>query len=160
MTLDVSTDMKELGFDDQIAVLIMKASKAIDKTGTLDMTNQHGLTGSQWRVIVALSVKEGMNQKEIAEMIFLETPTLVPAIDKMEKNGLVERRPDPKDRRNNRIFLTKKSKVLIEPVVDFILEFRKLITKNVSAKDLEITKEVLRKIAKNADARYEEITKK
>jgi hypothetical protein len=30
----------------------------------------------------------------------------------------------------------------------------------VSAKDLEITKEVLQKIAKNADARYEEITKK
>ena len=72
-------------------------------------------------------VPEGQPVKEIAEMIFLETPTLVPAIDKMEKNGLVERRPDPKDRRNNRIFLTKKSKVLIEPVVDFILEFRKLL---------------------------------
>jgi len=152
--------MKDLGFDDGIGVLIMRASKAIDKTGTLDMTNQHGLTGSQWRVIVALSVKEGMNQKEIAEMIFLETPTLVSAIDKMEKNGLVERRADPKDRRNNKIFLTKKSKLLIEPVVDFILDFRKLITKNVSAKDLEICKEVLRKITKNANIRYDEITKK
>jgi hypothetical protein len=49
--------------------------------------------------------------------------------------------------------------MLIEPVVDFILEFQKMSTKNVSAKDLEITKEVLRKIAKNSDARYEEITK-
>lgn len=152
--------MKDLGFNDGIGVLIMRASKAIDKTGTLDMTNQHGLTGSQWRVIVALSVKEGMNQKEIAEMIFLESPTLVTAIDKMEKNDLVERRADPKDRRNNKIFLTKKSKLLIEPVVDFILDFRKLVTKNVSAKDLEICKEVLRKITINANTRYDEITKK
>ena len=152
--------MKEVGFDDDIGVLIMTASKAIDKTGTMDMTTQHGLTGSQWRAILALSINEGMNQKDIAEMIFLETPTLVSAIDKMEKNGLVERKPDLEDRRNNKIFLTKKSKAMIEPLVNFILEFRKLVTKNVSAKDLEITKEVLRKIAKNADARYEEITKK
>jgi MarR family transcriptional regulator for hemolysin len=152
--------MKELGFEENIGVLIMRASRSIDKTGTLDMVNQHGLSGSQWRIIVALSIKEGMNQKEIADLIFLETPTLVPAIDKMEKVGLVERRADPKDRRNNRIFLTKKSRMLIEPVVDFILEFQKMSTKNVSAKDLEITKEVLRKMAKNADARYEEITKK
>jgi len=151
--------MKELGFDDSIAVLIMTASKVIDKTATLDVTNQLGLTGSQWRVIVALSVKEGMTQKEIADMIFLETPTLVPVIDKMEKNGLLERRPDPIDRRNNKIFLTKKSKALIAPVIDFILKFRKIITKNVSAKDLETTKEVLRKITKNANSRYEEITK-
>ncbi len=152
--------MKELGFDDDIGVLIMRASKAIDKTATLDMINQHGFTGSQWRVILALSINEGMNQKDIADMIFLETPTLVSAIDKMEKNGLVERRSDPKDRRNNKIFLTKKSKALIEPLVNFILEWRKLVTKNVSAKDLEITKEVLQKIAKNADVRYDEITKK
>ena len=152
--------MKELGFDDDIGVLIMRASKAIDKTATLDMINQHGFTGSQWRVILALSINEGMNQKDIADMIFLETPTLVSAIDKMEKNGLVERKPDLEDRRNNKIFLTKKSKAMIEPLVDFILEFRKLVTKNVSAKDLEITKEVLQKIAKTADVRYDEITKK
>ena len=151
--------MKELGFDDDIGVLIMRASKAIDKTATLDMINQHGFTGSQWRVILALSINEGMNQKDIADMIFLETPTLVPVIDKMEKNGLLERRLDPKDRRNNKIFLTKKSKALIAPVIDFILKFRKIITKNVSAKDLETTKEVLRKITKNANSRYEEITK-
>jgi len=55
--------------------------------------------------------------------------------------------------------LTKKSKALIAPVIDFILKFRKIITKNVSAKDLETTKEVLRKITKNANSRYEEITK-
>ncbi len=152
--------MKELGFDDSIGVLIMTAAKAIEKTGTLDITNQLGLTGSQWRVIVALSVNEGMNQKEIAEMIFLETPTLVPVIDKMEKNGLLERRADPEDRRNNKIFLTKKSKALVEPVVNFILNFRKMLTKNVSAKDLETTKKVLREMTKSAGSHYEKITKK
>ncbi|HET7644278.1 MAG TPA: MarR family transcriptional regulator [Nitrososphaeraceae archaeon] len=49
-----------------------------------------------------------LSQKKIAEKLRLEGPTLIPIIDKLEKDGLVVRKIDPNDRRNNRFFLTPK----------------------------------------------------
>ena len=51
----------------------------------------------------------GLSQKEIADKLGLEGPTIIPIIDKLEKDGFVKRMVDKNDRRNNRIFLTEKT---------------------------------------------------
>ena len=115
------------------------------------MYERFGLTGAQWKIIVVLSIKEGITQKNIADMAFVEAPTLVPVIDKMEKEGYLTRQPDPKDRRNNLIFMTKKSQDIVDPIIDSVLEVRNIGLKKISKKDMEIAKKVLEQIKINTE---------
>src|SRR5947208_12198102 len=84
--------------------------------------------------------------------------TLVPIMDKMEREELVERRPDPKDRRNNRIFLTKKSESIVDSIVEIILAVRKAIYKGLSNEEIESSRIILKKIMHNADSTTNKIT--
>src|SRR5205807_3339760 len=58
-----------------------------------------GLTRSQWQVLAYLSLHEGINQSGLAELLEIEPITLGRIVDKLQMFGLVERRPDPSDRR-------------------------------------------------------------
>jgi DNA-binding MarR family transcriptional regulator len=49
---------------------------------------------------------EGANQRELAQHMRIEPPTLVRHLDKLADEGLVERRPDPDDRRVVRVVVT------------------------------------------------------
>ena len=115
------------------------------------MHEHFGLTGAQWKIVVILSIKEGITQKNIADMAFVEAPTLVPVIDKMEKDGYLTRQSDPKDRRNNLIFMTEKSKDMVDQIIDSVLEVRNMGLGKISKKDMEITKKVLEQIRTNTE---------
>ena len=100
---------------------------------------------------MVLSLTEGITQKHLADMAFVEAPTLVPIIDKMEKEGYLTRQPDPHDRRNNLIFMTEKSKELVDPIIDCILEIRDMVLNKISNKDMDVTKKVLQQIKVNTE---------
>ena len=70
----------------------------------------YDLTSSQFCVLVKLFEEEGLSQTELAARLFIESPTLVRTLDKMEESGFIERRSSPKDRRAHQIFLKKKGK--------------------------------------------------
>ena len=65
-----------------------------------------GITRAQWAVLVRLDHSEGLNQSELAELLDLQPITLTRLLDKLCDGGLIERRPDPADRRAKRLFLT------------------------------------------------------
>ncbi|MGD9867344.1 MAG: MarR family winged helix-turn-helix transcriptional regulator, partial [Hyphomicrobiales bacterium] len=65
-----------------------------------------GITRPQWLVMTRLHRQPGLSQSELAELIEVEKATAGRLIDRLEANGWVERRPDPADRRINRIYMT------------------------------------------------------
>jgi DNA-binding MarR family transcriptional regulator len=65
-----------------------------------------GLTRAQWVVIARLHRRPGLNQSEVADLLEIEKATAGRLIDRMEAKGWLERRPDPNDRRVNRLHLT------------------------------------------------------
>jgi MarR family transcriptional regulator for hemolysin len=75
---------------------------------------QYGMTRAQWAVLVRLDRAEGLNQSELAEMLDLQPITLTRLLDKLADSGLIERRPDPDDRRAKRLFLTPAARPLLE----------------------------------------------
>jgi|HubBroStandDraft_6_1064221.scaffolds.fasta_scaffold179354_2 MarR family transcriptional regulator for hemolysin len=75
---------------------------------------QFGMTRAQWAVLVRLDLYEGLNQSELAEMLDLQPITLTRLLDKLCDSGLIERRPDPDDRRAKRLFLTRAARPLLE----------------------------------------------
>ena len=131
--------------------MLKTSAKAWEKAADIELRERFGLIGAQWKIIVILSVKEGITQKHIADMAFVEAPTLVPIIDKMEKGNYITRQSDPKDRRNNLIFMTKKSKKIVDPIIDCIVEIRNMGLAKISKKDMEIAKKVLEQITANTE---------
>ena len=106
--------IKQYNFDNSIGYKVYRTSRAFQKAFDLELYHKVGMTLSQWRVINVLVSFNGITQKEIADKLELEAPSLIPMIDKLQSLELVERRSDPKDRRINRIYLTKKAESLYE----------------------------------------------
>jgi MarR family transcriptional regulator for hemolysin len=73
-----------------------------------------GITRAQWAVMARLDRQEGLKQSELAEMLDLQPITLTRLLDRLGDSGLIERRPDPHDRRANRLFLTPAARPLLE----------------------------------------------
>ncbi len=72
-----------------------------------------GMTRAQWAVLVRLDRSEGLKQSELAEILDLQPITLTRLLDRLNASGLIERRPDPNDRRANRLYLTPAARPLL-----------------------------------------------
>jgi MarR family transcriptional regulator for hemolysin len=123
----------------------------MERAAEYEMRKELGLTPSQWKVILALSLFNGISQKELADKIYVDGSTLVPVIDKMESGGLLERKSDPSDRRNNQLFLTKKAESTVDSIIEIILQLRKKLYQGISQGEQEIIRTALQKIIDNAD---------
>jgi len=143
--------LKKLDYKNSVAFISRNTSKVLEKALDTELLRTYGLSGAQWKVIAVLAINDGLSQKELADFLSLDASSLVPIIDRLEQNQFVTRKPDPKDRRNNRIFLTKKSESIIDSIVDAILKLRKAVYKDILVRDIEITKKVLQKMTKNAE---------
>jgi MarR family transcriptional regulator, transcriptional regulator for hemolysin len=65
-----------------------------------------GLTRSQWQVLTYLDRNEGINQSRLAGLLDVEPITLSRIVDKLQSFRLIERQPDPTDRRVWTLHLT------------------------------------------------------
>ena len=72
-----------------------------------------GVTRPQWQVLVMLNRHEGVNQGGLAELLDVEPITVCRMVDRLQEADLVERRPDPADRRSWRLHLTGKAAALL-----------------------------------------------
>lgn len=73
-----------------------------------------GTTRAQWIVLFRLRQQEGLSQVDLAEVLELQPISLVRLLDRLVEHGLLERRPDPRDRRANRLFLTEGGRQLVD----------------------------------------------
>jgi MarR family transcriptional regulator, transcriptional regulator for hemolysin len=73
-----------------------------------------GTTRAQWIVLFRLRQQEGLSQVDLADVLELQPISLVRLLDRLVEHGLLERRPDPRDRRANRLFLTHSGRQLVD----------------------------------------------
>ena len=71
-----------------------------------------GMTRAQWLVLTRLYRRSGASQTELADMLEVDRASAGRMIDRMEKSGWLERRPDSVDRRVNRLYLTAEARRL------------------------------------------------
>jgi len=77
------------------------------------VARDYGMTRAQWSVLKCIERNEGLKQAELAELLDLQPITLTRLVDRLCDNGLIERRPDPNDRRAKRLFLTAAAQPLL-----------------------------------------------
>lgn len=75
-----------------------------------------GLYRGQQFVLSVLWENEGLTHSELAEKILVRPATTTNLLKRMEKAGLVERRPDPDDQRVSRVYLTDAARSMHDTV--------------------------------------------
>lgn len=78
--------------------------------------NQMSMTLPLCKVLAYLERNEGVSQSKLAELTQLEPMAMVRILDRMEADGLVERQPDPADRRARSLYLTSKAKPMLDEI--------------------------------------------
>lgn len=74
------------------------------------------LTLADCRTLVLLERHEGESQATVARLVNLQPMAMVRLLDRMERDGLLQRRPDPEDRRARRLYLTRKARPLLSEI--------------------------------------------
>ncbi|MBM3141960.1 MAG: MarR family transcriptional regulator [Chloroflexi bacterium] len=103
-----------------------------------------GLTPPQYFVFNALWMGDGITIGELGDRVSLDSSTLTGIIDRMEKSGYVERKPNPDDRRSALVFLTEKAKELGSRILEFADELDTTLKQPFSKKDMATFEKVLR----------------
>lgn len=101
-------------------------------------------------VLLALWNEDGLKVVELARRSGLETSTMTGLIDRMERDGLAERRADASDRRVQRINLTENGREVMEPVLRVVDHTLGVVFTGIPSEDLSKTTDVLRRVLVNA----------
>jgi MarR family transcriptional regulator, transcriptional regulator for hemolysin len=141
--------MQKYDYENNIGFIVNRTARAFVKAFDTELRDKVGVTFGQWKVIVMLVNQNGLTQKEIADRLGLEGPTLIPVIDKMEKDGLVIRKVDAGDRRNNRIYSTQKADALWDKMLECASRIRQISVKDIPEQNIIIMRDVLDKIWQN-----------
>ena len=109
----------------------------------------YDVTAEQLIIMVILGQHDGSNQQLIAEVSGKDKTSTTRMIDTMERNGLVRRVPDPKDRRQKRIHLTDKGRYEQEQMMTHIYATHESATYGISPEELKLCKDVLGRVLSN-----------
>ncbi|MFN4355920.1 MarR family winged helix-turn-helix transcriptional regulator [Parvibaculum sp.] len=111
-----------------------------------------GITVPQSRVLAALRQHDGLTQTEIADLVMMEKAPLGRTIDRMEEVGLVERRPDPADRRVRRVYLTDAIERLYDPLWGAAFAMFDVALEGFTPEEYQAFLAMLRRIKDNLEA--------
>jgi DNA-binding MarR family transcriptional regulator len=106
--------------DDCISFLTAKAAQSVARVSRERLT-PHGITPVQYAVLQVLWEKDGRNAAELCTRLAIDSATVTGVLDRLEKLELIQRRPDPTDRRVNRLYLTREARrrrALLQAVMD------------------------------------------
>src|SRR5947209_16812086 len=104
-------------FENSVLYWVIPTAHALERAFNEEVA-PHGITHAQCQVLFWLAHDGDLAQAELAERMRVEPPTLAGILDRMERDGWVERRPAPGDRRRKLVRPTPQ----VEPVWTKIMQ--------------------------------------
>jgi len=105
------------------------------------------LTTPQYMVFNALWMGDGITIGELGQRVALDGSTITGILDRMEKSGYVERRPNAGDRRSALVHLTEKAREVGPQIIKFADELDESIRQRFSSADMAVFERVLHDLA-------------
>ena len=94
------------------------------------------ITNEQWIVLKVIRENPAVSQTEIAELSQKDKTNITRILDLLEKNTYIERRRDDRDRRMNRIYITKHGKKVLTAVNPVTQKINKICTQSLNEKEV------------------------
>lgn len=133
---------------ENLAFLLADVSRLIRRSFQKHIEGS-SLTQAQARALIYVSRNEGIQQCELAELLEIQPITLARLIDQLEHSELVERRPNPTDRRAYQLFLTTKAAPHLAAIHDVGTAIRADALRGVNKDELAVLLATLNKMRTN-----------
>lgn len=131
-----------------VGFLLNRAARSM-KRGLEARLAEYGITATQYVVLALLDREDGLSQTQLADRLSFDNPTVTGVIDRMERDGLVERRRTSDDRRIINIFLSGKARTILSDINTIAEEVNALALEPYSNKEKAALNNMLTAIWKN-----------
>ncbi len=111
-----------------------------------------GFGMGQLPVLFALKEGDALAQKELAARARVEQPTMAEMLARMERDGVVQREPNPDDNRGNLTSLTRRSRARLPKAQAALMQGERDTMAGFGADEKEMLLTLLRRVAKNLEA--------
>ena len=108
--------------------------------------NGANLTPGQFGVLALIEANAGLSQTRLAQILGIDRSTLVAVIDKLERQGMVERAARPNDRRSHALKLSRQGQGRFEALAQQVKQHEARIARRLSARERRTLIELLRRI--------------
>ncbi len=109
-----------------------------------------GFSPGQFPVLLELWEEEGLTQRQLLDRVDVEQATMANTLARMERDGLIERRVHPRDKRAQQIFLTEKARTMREEALVLVREAEDAVLSGFRRFEKELLKEYIRWAIANA----------
>ena len=133
-------------------------ARALDSIANIEFKN-HNLTRGQYLYLVRIKENAGIIPDNLSEMIKVDRTTASRAIQKLEQNGLIEKRADSVNKKIKRLFTTLKGDELAEYIVKENLYSNKIALQGLSDEEVKIFSRILNKIKQNTETDWDFVKK-
>lgn len=142
--------MADFSLDDSLGFSINKTAIYL-KRALQQAFRRHGhtVTAEQWALLNRLWEQEGLFQVQLAEQTFNDKPNVTRMLAVLEKDGLIFRRQNSRDRRAYEVFLTAKGKELKDDLISLAVEVLDRALHGLTAEDVDHLRRTLQHIDGN-----------
>ncbi len=109
-----------------------------------------GFSPGQFPILLELWSEDGLTQKQLLERVDIEQATMANTLSRMERDGLVERRPHPSDKRAQLVFLTNKAAAMQAEAIEAAMAADTYLLKDFRQFERELLLEYIRRVLENA----------
>jgi MarR family transcriptional regulator, transcriptional regulator for hemolysin len=132
------------------AHLINRAARHLQRIGD-EAYQQLGLAIAQVPVLRDLKDGEAKSQTELARLANVEQPTMAQLLARMQRDGLIERSPNPLDGRGSLVRLTAKARARLPAAGAVLLHGNRIALKGFSEREIESLTRLLARVNANLD---------
>lgn len=140
--------MLQFDFENSVAYWIFATAHDLACTINEEFASL-GITHRQWEVLAWISYLGELSQTELAYKMGIEAPTLVGVLDRMERDGWIQRVPSEVDRRKKLIRVTERVEPVWAQMVERGLQIRARALEGVSAEQIDSLRETLAIMRRN-----------
>jgi MarR family transcriptional regulator for hemolysin len=134
-----------------IGLLLTRTAKAVSRSFDQALTEAGGSLPT-WLVLVSLKAQAHGVQRELADAVGIEGPTLTHHLNRMEAAGLVTRRRDPDNRRARRVELTEAGEAAFRRLVQTVAAFDARLRVGLADRELTALRGLLDRLRTNVAA--------
>ncbi|GES46969.1 MarR family transcriptional regulator [Rhizobium sp. ERR 922] len=109
-----------------------------------------GFSPGQFPILLELWSEDGLTQKQLLDRVDIEQATMANTLSRMERDGLVERRPHPSDKRAQLVFLTNKAAAMQAEAIEAAMAADTDLLKDFRQFERELLLEYIRRVLENA----------
>jgi DNA-binding MarR family transcriptional regulator len=105
-----------------------------------------GIDAREFTLLRFVAASEGRSQQALAERLAIPPSRMVALVDHLEEAGLLERRPDPDDRRVRGLHLTRKGRGALERAGKIAIDYETRLCVGINREERELLIDLLQKL--------------